>query len=433
MPKKYIRQYKKGDIIFQEGEEDDCAYLVESGQVDLYVGDNKQAIASIFKKEIFGAGSAIVNSPRYTKAVAAEDTECCLIYKEQLSERINESDPIIRILLTNYINRLRSSFKKNFVQEEDDKTKLTDIKSFGMGRMSKSDIKTEEQVLDLIRLENHLYQALEQKKFHMHFQPIVNLKSGEPVGLESLIRLENLDKIASPGPGNIFSLSGSRFSKTSPEDFMGIAEKTSLIIPLGHWIIQNSCEQFNKLKQSIFKKTGKHPSLFMSFNISGRQTIDPDFIPVLKKAINANKLKAKEIKVEITEKELANEENITKWIKEVTDMGCSVAIDDFGTGYTNFKFLSQFDIQNIKIDKSFIREIYKGKDNNKMQTIVDNLIQMCQKLGVQVIAEGIENESTYRLLQKMECDYGQGFYFSQPMPMDKIFNWLIQDNKKKAA
>ena len=431
MPNKYIRQYKKGDVIFQEGEEDDCAFLIESGQVDLYVGDSEQAIASIFKKEIFGASSAIVNSPRYTKAVAAEDTECCLIYKEQLNERINESDPIVRILLTNYINRLRSSFKKNFVQEQDDKTKLTDIKSFGMGRMSKSDIKTEEQVLDLIRLENHLYQALEQKKFYMHFQPIIDLKTAEPVGMEALIRLDSLDKIAIPA--NMLSLTDARFSKTNPEDFMGIAEKTSLIIPLGHWIIQNSCEQFSKLKQSIFKKTGKHPSLFISFNISGRQTIDPDFVTILKNAITANRLKAKEIKVEITEKELANEESITKWIKGVRDLGCSVAIDDFGTGYTNFKFLSQFDIQNIKIDKSFIREIYKGKDNNKMQTIVDNLIKMCQKLGVKVIAEGIENQTTRHLLQKMECDYGQGYYFSQPMPMNKIFDWLVREDKKKAA
>ena len=430
MSEKYIQQYKKGEIIFQEGDKDNYAFLVESGQVDLYVGDSKQAVASVFKKEIFGASAAISNTPRYTKAVAAEDTECCLIFKEQINERINESDPVVRILLTNYINRLRSSFKQDFEQVEDEKTKLTDIKSFGMGQMSKSDIKTEEQVISLLRLENRLHQALEQKEYHMNFQPIVDLKTMEPVGLEALIRLDGIKDIALPS--NILSFSKKQ-SQINPDEFMSIAEKTSLIVPLGHWIIQKSCEQFSKLKQSIFKKTGKQPSLFISFNISGRQIIDPDFISTLKKAISTNKLKAKEVKVEITEKELANEENVIKWIKEVCDMGCSVAIDDFGTGYTNFKFLSQFNIQNIKIDKSFIRETTKGDNKEKMLIIIDNLIQMSQKLGVKIIAEGIENWETCRLLQKMECDYGQGYYFSRPMSMGNIYNWLVQNQKKKSG
>ena len=429
---KYIRRYKKGEVIFREGEANDCAFLIESGQVDLYVDDGQQVVASVFKKEIFGASSAIGNSPRFTKAVAVEDTECCLIFKEQLNERINESDPIIRILLTNYLNRLRSSFKKDFTQEPSDKTKLTDIKSFGMGRMSKSDIKTEEQVIDLIRLENHLQQALEQQEFHMHFQPIINLKTGEPVGLEALIRLDSIKKIAPSG--NVLSLNKARFSKANPDDFMSIAEKTSLIVPMGHWIIQKSCHEFSRLKQSIFKKTGEYPSLFISFNISGRQTIDPDFIPILKKAITSNRLKAKEVKVEITEKELANEESVIQWIGQVCDMGCSVAIDDFGTGYTNFKHIGQFNIQNIKIDKSFIKEIGRGDNKEKTQIIVRHLIQMCQQLGIQVIAEGIENRDTHHWLQKMECDYGQGYFFSQPMTMEKIYAWLMQEwDTKKAA
>ena len=431
LKKKYIHRYKQGEIIFQEGDENDCAFLIESGQVNLYVNDGKAPVASVFKKEIFGASSAIGNSPRYTKAVAATDTECCLIFKEQLNERINESDPIVRILLTNYINRLRSSLKKNFDQEQDDKTKLTDIKSFGMGRMSKSDIKTEEQVIDLIHLENHLHQALEQQKFHMHFQPIINLKTGEPAGLEALIRLDSLNKTAPTS--NVLSLTDTQLSRINPDDFMSIAEKTSLIVPLGHWIIRNSCAQFSKLKQSILKQTGKNPSLFISFNISGRQIIDPDFISILKKSITSNRLKAKEIKIEITEKELANEESVIKWVKEVCDMGCSVAIDDFGTGYTNFKFLSQFNIHNIKIDKSFIKEIHKGENKNKMQPIIGHLLQMSHDLGIQVIAEGIENRDTYNLLQKMQCDYGQGYYFAYPMPIERVFNWLMRDNKKKAA
>ena len=436
MSEKYIQRYKRGEIIFEEGEKDNCAFLVESGQVDLYVGDSKGPVASIFKTEIFGASAAISNTVRYTKAVAAEDTECCLIFKEQINERINESDPIVRILLTNYINRLRSSFKKNFDQMEDDKTKLTDIKSFGMGQMSKSDIKTEEQVLSLIRLENRLHQALEQKEYHMNFQPIVDLKTMEPVGLEALIRLDSLKEIKPAAPSsstsNILPFK-SQQSQMNPDDFMSIAEKTALIVPLGHWIIRESCEQFGRLKQSIFKKTGRYPSLFISFNISGRQIIDSDFIPILKKSITSNRLKGKEIKVEITEKELANEENVVNWIKEVCDMGCSVAIDDFGTGYTNFKLLGQYNINNIKIDKVFIKEIQKGINKDKMETIIEHLIQMSQKLGVKVIAEGIEDQDICHLLKKMECDYGQGYYFSRPMSMERIYSWLIRNQKKKAA
>ena len=430
MTEKYIRHFKKGEVIFQENESNNnCAYLVESGQVDLYIGESKTPSASIFQKEIFGVLSMIGNSTRHAKAVAAEDTECCLIFKEQLNERINESDPIIRILLTNYLNRLRSSLQQNFEQDQNDKTKLTDIKSFGMGRMSRSDIKTEEQIIALIRLENRLHEALKNQEYHMHYQPIVDLKTLEPVGLEALIRLDGLQDML---PANVIPLKG--MHKNNPDNFMSIAEKTSLIIPLGQWIIQKSCEQFGKLKQNMTKRMGTPPSLFISFNISGRQTIDPDFISTLKKAMTTHRIKGKEIKVEITEKELANEEDVIKWIKEVCDMGCSVAIDDFGTGYTNFKFLSQFDVENIKIDKSFIKRIYRGENQEKMKTIIDQLIQMSQKLGVKVIAEGIENQATCQLLQEMGCDYGQGYHFSRPMTMDKISSWLlVQEQKKKAA
>ena len=431
MAEKYVHRYKKGEVIFEEGDEEKYAFLVESGQVDLYVDNGEQVVASVFKKEIFGISAAISNTPRYTKAVAAEDTECCLIFKEQINERINESDPIIRILLTNYINRLRASFKKNF-DPNDDKTRITDIKSFGMGQMSKSDIKTEEQVISLIRLENRLLQALEQKEYYMNFQPIVDMKTMEAVGLEALIRLDSLKEFG-PSGDNILPFPKNRQSHLNPDDFMSIAEKTSLIVPLGHWIIQKSCEQFGKLKRSIFKRTGKYPSLFISFNISSRQIIDPDFISILKKAITANRLKTKEIKVEITEKELTHEENVIKWIKEVSEMGCTVAIDDFGTGYTNFKFLSQFNIQNIKIDKSFIREIDKGANKEKMLIIIDQLIQMSQKLGVQTIAEGVENHKVCQLLQKMECDYGQGYYFSRPMSIGGVSAWLERNKQKKAA
>ena len=119
------------------------------------------------------------------------------------------------------------------------------------------------------------------------------------------------------------------------------------------------------------------------------------------------------------------------------DMGCSVAIDDFGTGYTNFKFLSQFNVHNIKIDKSFVKGIHRGENNEKMRIIIEQLIQLSQKLGVKVIAEGIENQSTCQLLQEMECDYGQGYHFSRPMTIEKIYSWLLakQDEKqrKKAA
>ena len=412
MASKYTREFKKGEVIYKEGDSADCAYLLNSGKVMLYTGESADnVVTSINEGELFGEMSLIEGSSRITSAVAVENGQCSLVFREQLNERINESDPLIRLLIVTYINRLRNNFKQETTNNG--ATKIINIKSFSMGILSKEMIKTEEDVIEKLHLENYIKDALDSKQYYMQFQPIINLKTQELSGMEALIRSDVLKK-----------------KNINPEKFMEIAEETSLIVPLGHWVIQTALKEFGRFKQIVAKSMGKVPKLFISVNVSARQIADSKFFEVLQKSTWANKLKAQEVKIEITERVLVDEDVAFKWINKLSKMGYSVAIDDFGTGFTNFSYISRINVANIKIDKKFVRGIHQNKNIN---SIVHCLVDMAQKLGIEVIAEGVEGREEFRVLRNMDCNYGQGYLFARPMSIEKLVEHITKSSKKRVA
>ena len=410
---RYGRTFKKGEVIYNIGENASCAFLIESGEVEFPSEKGETLIPTAQEGEIFGEMALIDDSLRTTKAVAVEETVCCMISKEQINDRINDADPIVRLLIATYINRLRSRLKQSFTNE--DRTSITNIKSFGQGLFNRSSIHTDHQVIEKILLERDLKETLSNGNLSMHYQPIIDLNTQEIVGLESLIRSKSL-------PSHI-----------GPDTFMGVAEETSLIVPFGQWVVKKSCHDFAKLKKDIQKQTGKNLDIFLSINISGRQLVDPDFFDILQKATWSNKLKSKDIKIELTERILVSQNVVFKWIEKIRKLGYSVAVDDFGTGFANFENLCNININNLKIDKSFVKNI----DSNKnMQIVTSSLIRMAQGLGLKVVAEGIETKNEYKTILKMGCDYGQGYLFSKPMEINEILSRLISERsskKKKSA
>ncbi|MEW6983911.1 EAL domain-containing protein [Colwelliaceae bacterium 6471] len=246
--------------------------------------------------------------------------------------------------------------------------------------------------------------AIEKKQFHLVFQPIVDLKTGEIAKAETLIRWQHPEKGA-----------------ISPFDFIPLAEETGLIIDISNWIFQQVVQHL-----SYWRKT-YCSNLQISINTSPVQYRDGEnSISQWLFWLQKSKLSPEAIAIEITENLLMESENyVADKLAKFRHAGISISIDDFGTGYSSFSYLKSFQTDYLKIDKSFVQNM--SLDSQDM-VLCEAIIVMAKKLNIQVIAEGIETEEQKRLLQKIGCDYAQGYLFSRPIPADEFEALLSQKN-----
>jgi diguanylate cyclase (GGDEF)-like protein/PAS domain S-box-containing protein len=244
------------------------------------------------------------------------------------------------------------------------------------------------------RLENDLRRAVETEQFILFFQPIVDLKKNRLAGAEVLIRWQHPERGLIP-----------------PDDFIPLAEETGLINEIGLWALQVAGQQLAEWQMQGF-------DWYLSVNVSGRQI--PDGLPpeVVMQTAQHYGFNPDRLALEITEGILLNDvTSALTWLNSIHNKGFSVYLDDFGTGYSSLSYLKRFSVDRLKIDKSFIRDI---ANNANDQALVAAIIAMAQSLTIDVIAEGIEDSSHVNLLKKMGCRYGQGYYFSRPVPIKQF-------------
>ncbi|OQX74265.1 MAG: hypothetical protein B6D59_02960 [Campylobacteraceae bacterium 4484_4] len=256
-----------------------------------------------------------------------------------------------------------------------------------------------------LTMENDLREALKNNHFTLHFQPQVDINSGKIIGAEALLRWEH------PQKGII-----------SPLEFIPIAEETGLILPLGKWVLTYACTRIRHLQDRKFDTFRK-----ISVNISPIQFQQANFVEEVLEVIERSGIDPKFLELELTESTLINnvEDTITKMhILKSHDLKFS--IDDFGTGYSSLSYLKKLPLDILKIDKSFIDEIEKDRDN---ETIAETIIQMSKNLGFGVIAEGVEYRAQLELLRAKHCDAYQGYLFSRPLPFLE-FERLLHSQKR---
>lgn len=252
---------------------------------------------------------------------------------------------------------------------------------------------------NLLTLENELRLAVEREEFFLYYQPQIDIKSQEIVGVEALIRWNHRE-----------------IGMISPAQFIPIAEKSGMILPIGEWVLKTAC-----LQNRVWQENGL-PPIRVSVNFSAIQIQQHDFVKRVKEILNETRLEPKYLEIEITElAALENKENVISCFKQLQELGIKVDIDDFGTGYCSFSYLKLFPINKLKIDKSFIRNVQSDKEN---QAITEAIIYMGKGLGLKVIAEGIETEQELNYLIDLNCDEGQGYYYSRPLPNEEFVNLL---------
>jgi predicted signal transduction protein with EAL and GGDEF domain len=256
------------------------------------------------------------------------------------------------------------------------------------------------KAVDRQLIESSLRRAVERNEFLLHFQPKVNLNSGEITGAEALVRWQHPDR-----------------GLTLPAQFVPIAEECGLIVQIGRWVLYETCKQARRWQDAGL------PFKRVSVNVSAVEFRDKGFVEGVRAILAETGLDARYLDLELTEGVLMHDvESTTDVLKALKRMGVHLAIDDFGTGYSSLSYLRQFPIDVLKIDQSFVHQI---TGNPYDSAIVSAIIDMGKNLNQRVIAEGIETREQLAFLQAHRCGEGQGYFFSPPVAADE-FAQLLQ-------
>ncbi len=240
-----------------------------------------------------------------------------------------------------------------------------------------------------IIMESHLRKAIEKDELYLHYQPQVNLTTGIIDSFEALIRWNNR-----------------KFGFVSPAQFIPLAEETGLIHQVGDWVLEQVCLQLHNWRQKGFR------NVRVAINISPKQFLQEQLVNTIEYYLSKYKLPASCIEIEITEGAMQDTQQTLKMLKNLKKLGVFISVDDFGTGYSSLNYLKRFPIDILKIDQSFVKEI---GINQKDSAITKTIIHLAHSLGLEVIAEGVEEEGQVNFLKDAKCQKAQGFFFSKPI------------------
>ncbi len=260
---------------------------------------------------------------------------------------------------------------------------------------------TDQRVLARQHMEAQLRTALERGEFSLHYQPRLHARQRSLAGAEALLRWHN------PVLGQV-----------PPTEFIGLAEETGLIKPIGLWVLEHACRQWASLPPLA---DGTPCRWQLSVNLSGAQLADPMLVVQVQDVLQRTGLPARQLELELTESHLMdNPAFAQEQVAALKQLGVKVAIDDFGTGYSSLAYLKRFEIDKLKVDQSFVRGML---DDTADAAIVQAVIALGHTLNLTVVAEGVEDAPTAQTLTALGCDELQGYCFSRPVPWPEFLAW----------
>ncbi len=389
----------KDQIIFSEGDAGDCAYIIEKGRVLVFITKDKEEIplTILGEGEIFGEMALIDNQSRSASVRALEDVRLAIVTKQQVLERVSTADKVVQLLMRVLLKRLR---RKNLNSPVGSGTSDIEFDNSGAG-----DDGTQ-SALDQIKLENQIFQAFQNKEFELFYQPIVNLKTKQITGCEALLRWN------SPMHGLV-----------SPNLFIDVIENSSMVIPIGHWIINQALKDLRTIQDQLRlnKKDKMADEFMMSINISGRQFTHSDFVNNLEDLREKHDIQTKNIKLEMTERIMMDGAIALEALNQCRHQGYAISIDDFGTGFSSLQYLTQMPISFLKIDRSFVMKVLSDP---KSKAVVSSIIHLAHAMDIEIIAEGIEHNEESLVLETLGARYGQGYLFSKPVDLGRFLKLI---------
>jgi len=253
-----------------------------------------------------------------------------------------------------------------------------------------------------LQMETEFRRAVERNEFENYYQTIVSLRTGKVCGFETLVRWN------SPTRGLVH-----------PSEFIGIAEETGLIVPLGQRILETACQQ-TRIWQSKF--SGDVP-LTINVNLSSRHFLQSDLLNQCRTILYRTNLARNSLYLEVTENTMIpNPEAAIELMYQLKKLGIKIALDDFGTGYSSLSYLHRFPLDSLKIDRSFVARVMEDDE------LVRTILTMGRNLGLKVVAEGVETLEQANKLRSMGCEYVQGYYFSVPVTAEEAIDLIWRPN-----
>jgi predicted signal transduction protein with EAL and GGDEF domain len=275
-------------------------------------------------------------------------------------------------------------------------------KTTGKGRSSSFDEDMGRAVIERHDLETDLRHAITRGELRVHYQPIVELADRSVRGLEALVRWQHPTRGLVP-----------------PLAFIGIAEMTGLIVPIGQWVLEESLRQ-------LAAWGDRAAGLSVSVNLSARQLRNPQLVDDVARALTASGIRPDRLNLEITESVVMEDPiEAIRQLEALRAIGVHLAIDDFGTGYSSLSYLSRLPVDTLKIDRSFVNELARGSETEA--GLLRGIVALAHTLNLTVVAEGVETDAQHRLLKSFGCKLGQGYLFAEPASAESIEGFLPAD------
>lgn len=389
------KNYEAGAIIMRQGELGDCAYIIEEGEVEILIERPDGAVHQVGTRgpgTIVGEMAIVDNAPRVATVRATKNCKMLEITREDFAQRLQSADPVIHMITQIILTRYRDMLTRAEILG--DSLQQPPPEALERNFAAKTD------VVESVKIANQFKEALDAGDLSLHYQPIIDLTSGEVLGFEALMRWIHKEQ------GFI-----------SPGLFIPIAEKSGLIVEASKWALRESCAALKRISAA----TG-NDRLHMSVNFSSHDFVEEDFVSNVLRTTGEAGIDPARIKLEITERLLIQQpDNAKATLQACRDHGIGISIDDFGTGYSSLSYLYYFPIDTLKIDQSFVRALFR---EDRSLELVKSIIGLGKNLGMAIVAEGVEHGEEARLLQDMGCDTAQGYYFARPMAENDVIERL---------
>jgi EAL domain-containing protein (putative c-di-GMP-specific phosphodiesterase class I) len=378
------RTLEPGEALFKEGDPPTSAFLIERGRVRISAERDGEhlILADLGNGDLVGEMAVIDDSPRTASAVALEHCVLLEIDRAHLTERISHSDPIVRALLEGQLKRYRAALAAMQGQGSEPGHPV----SAGSGDVA---------AIVKIRLEANLREALARGELDLRLQPIFDIPAGRIAGYEALVRWDHPER----GP-------------VSPAEFIKLAEETSLIVPIGEYMLDAAVAALCALREA-----GVSPLPYISINVSPRQLREAGLIERLLRRASDAQIPVEAIRVEITEGMMLDYSQVDDVMQRCRAVGIHVLLDDFGTGFSNLSHLHQLDFDTVKIDQSFARNMMS---NARAMALVDAIVKLVHAIEAQALVEGIETQEQLEVLRRLGVRYAQGYLIGKPAPIADI-------------
>ncbi len=322
---------------------------------------------------------------------------------------MGEHEIFVRVSIGVVLNAETYEWPENIIRDVD--AAMYQAKTQGKARYEIFDRRIHEQALQNLQLEMDLRRALTREEFELYYQPIVSVETDDLIGFEALVRWRH------PERGVIY-----------PDTFIPLAEETGIIIPLGRWILLEACRQMVEWQ----KEQSGFPRLFISVNISVKQFSHKALIREVEAVLDETGFPPELLKLEITETMLVKDPEATmEALLRLKQLGIQIVVDDFGTGYSSLSYLQQLPVDTLKVDRRFVMPIQRTATPDR--EIVEAIISLAHRLGLNVIAEGVETLDQRTVLSGLKCQFAQGFLFARPLNKADAVAFIREGQKHKCT